>query len=210
MSSKEWLTRRLARLVTDAVVRSPALWRVFHGPFLRRWEQLAAGWDARRRPDHLAPFETALAAVGRAPRRALDIGTGTGSAAFAIAARFPEAEVVGVDFAEAMVEAARAKTPPELAARIRFERADAARLPFEDGAFDLAGLANAIPFFDELARVVAPGGTVVFGFSLGHATPIYVAPERLRAELGRRGFSDFAEFSAGQGTAFLARKRDLP
>jgi hypothetical protein len=29
----------------------------------------------------------------------------------------------------------------------------------------------------------------------------------LRTELERRGFTDFAEISAGEGTAFLARKR---
>ena len=63
-----------------------------------------------------------------------------------------------------------------------------------------------IPFFDELARVVAPGGSVVFAYSGGAGTPIYVPPERLRAELERRGFADFAEFKAGRGTSFLARK----
>ena len=36
--------------------------------------------------------------------------------------------------------------------------------------------------------------------------PIYVTPERLKEELGRRGFAEFAEFAAGQGTALLARK----
>jgi hypothetical protein len=64
-----------------------------------------------------------------------------------------------------------------------------------------------IPFFDELARVTAPGGAVVFSFSGGAATPIYVAPARLREELGSRGFTDFADFAAGQGTALVARKR---
>jgi len=38
-------------------------------------------------------------------------------------------------------------------------------------------------------------------------TPIYVTPERLKEELGRRGFTEFAEFAAGQGTALLARKK---
>ena len=32
-----------------------------------------------------------------------------------------------------------------------------------------------IPFFDELARVVRPGGTLVVAFSLGPQTPIYVS-----------------------------------
>jgi hypothetical protein len=63
-----------------------------------------------------------------------------------------------------------------------------------------------IPFFDELARVVAPGGQLLFAFSGGAETPIYVPPERLRNELGRRGFTEFAEFEAGRGNALLARK----
>jgi hypothetical protein len=63
-----------------------------------------------------------------------------------------------------------------------------------------------IPFFDELARVVAPGGRLVFGFSSGERTPIYVPPERLRSDLSRRGFGEFAEFAASGGISFLARK----
>jgi len=56
--------------------------------------------------------------------------------------------------------------------------------------------------------VVAPGGHALFAFSSGATTPIYVSPERLRRELARRGFTDFAEFGAARGTAFLARKPD--
>ena len=63
-----------------------------------------------------------------------------------------------------------------------------------------------IPFFDELARVTAPGGTVVFSFSVGPDTPIYVPPDVLRRELSKRGFTDFADFAAGTGTALTARK----
>jgi hypothetical protein len=33
-----------------------------------------------------------------------------------------------------------------------------------------------------------------------------VPTQRLRAELGRRGFTEFAEVSAGRGTALLARR----
>jgi hypothetical protein len=54
--------------------------------------------------------------------------------------------------------------------------------------------------------VLAPGGQALFAFSAGPETPIYVPAERLRAELGRRGFTEFAEFAAGNGTALLARK----
>ena len=94
----------------------------------------------------------------------------------------------------------------DLRDRVAFEPADASALPYADGSFQLVAHANMIPFFDELTRVLAPGGQVLFAFSGGDATPIYVAPERLRAELEGRGFTEFADFAAGHGTALLARK----
>ena len=39
---------------------------------------------------------------------------------------------------------------------------DASALPYESAAFDLVTLNNMIPFFDELARVTAPGGYVAY------------------------------------------------
>jgi len=198
--------QRFARLVTDVVVRRPSLWRLFRPITRWQFDRAAPKWDQLRSAGAFGPYEAALAALETPPRRALDLGTGTGRGAFAIATRFPEAEVVGADIAEEMLSEARRLTPPELASRIRFETADGASLPYEDGAFDLVGLGNMIPFFDELERVVAPGGAVVVAFSGGAQTPIYVPPERLRSELGRRGFADFADFSAGNGTALLARK----
>ena len=204
---EQQLGRKFARLATNAVVRRPGLWRAFRGPIRRQFDRLAPRWDAMRMEDAFAPLNEALDAIPAPPRRVLDLGTGTGLAAFVVARRFPEAEVVGVDVAERMIEVARRNTPPELTVRVRFDQGDAARLPFADGAFELVSLANMIPFFDELGRVTAPGGWLVFSFSGGPGTPIWVPPERLRSELEPLGFSDFAEFEAGGGTALLARKR---
>jgi SAM-dependent methyltransferase len=198
--------QRLARITTDVVVRWPRLWGVFRGLTRRQFDAIAPKWNTMRMPDSLAPFEAALAAVDAAPKRALDLGTGTGAGARAVAERFPDAEVVGADLSERMLAEARESLPAELDGRVRFEAADASALPYGDGSFELVTLANMIPFFDELARVVAPGGSIVFAYSGGAGTPIYVPPERLRAELGRRGFTDFAEFQAGRGTSFLARR----
>jgi SAM-dependent methyltransferase len=194
--------QRFARFVTDVVVRRPFLWRVFRRPLRRAFDRLAPVWDEMRLPDSFAPVEAGLAALPEDPRQVLDLGTGTGAVAQLVAERFPEAEVTGVDMSPKMIDVARAK-----GTRVRFEVADAERLPYGDGAFDLVTLGNMIPFFDELARVTAARGHVLFAFSGGDQTPIYVPPERLRAELERRGFADFADFSVGRGTALVARKR---
>ena len=198
--------RRFARLTTNVVVANPRFWRAFRALTRRQFNAAAPRWDAMRSPDAFAALEAGLAALPEAPAHALDLGTGTGKAAFAIAQRFPAADVVGVDLADGMIAEARRLTPPDLAGRVSFEVGDAANLRFADESFDLVSLANMIPFFDELARIVRPGGHVLLSFSGGAATPIYVPFDRLRAELERRGFAEFADFEAGVGTALLARK----
>lgn len=197
---------KLARLATDAVVRRPLLWRVLRSPLRRMFDGLAPTWETRIGPHHLGALLVALEDVAP-PRRALDLGTGTGAAAKAVAERYPEAEVTGVDLSPAMVGEAERGLPAELSGRLRFAVADASELPFEDSAFELVTLMNMIPFFDELARVTAPGGTVVASFSRGAETPIYVPFERLRRELAARGFAEFADFSAEPATALRATRR---
>jgi ubiquinone/menaquinone biosynthesis C-methylase UbiE len=197
--------QRFARLVTDAVVRRPSLWRVFRGPLRNMFDGLAPTWETRIGPHHLWALELALEGVP-APRRVLDLGTGTGVVALALGKRYPEAEVVGIDLSPGMIAEARRKVPPALAERVQLEVGDASALACPDGDFELVVLSNMIPFSDELARVVAPGGTLVLSFSRGAETPIYVASARLRRELGGRGFAEFAEFTAEPATAFRATR----
>jgi demethylmenaquinone methyltransferase / 2-methoxy-6-polyprenyl-1,4-benzoquinol methylase len=101
-----------------------------------------------------------LAGVGPGSR-ALDVATGTGDLAIALARR--GGEVVGSDFSEGMLERARAKS-----AAVRWEQANAMALPYPDGAFDAATVGfGARNFSDlerglrEMVRVVRPGGRVV-------------------------------------------------
>jgi SAM-dependent methyltransferase len=208
----EWLEaagRHFARLATRTVVARPRLWRVFRRPVRAQFARLAPVWDARR--DAVSPpLEAAVARLDATPSRILDLGTGTGVAARFLAKRYPDAQVVGVDLAPAMVEEARRLLPAEVRDRVRFEVGDAAALAFGDGTFDLVVLLNMIPFFDELARVTAPGGAVVLAFSAGPETPIYVPPETLRARLAAVGFTGHEEVGADGGTAFVARKGVIP
>jgi SAM-dependent methyltransferase len=200
--------RRFARIATRAVVARPSLWRLFRGLMRRQFGALAPSWESRIGEEGLVPLAAALDRLTEPPRRALDLGTGTGKAARVVARRFPQAEVVGVDLAPEMVSEATRLLPAELEGRVTFAVADASDLSFPDGAFDLVVLQNAIPFFDEVGRVTAPGGRVVFAFSYGSQTPIWVPPERLRAELAKVGFGDFQELAAGSGIAVLAARRD--
>ena len=116
---------------------------------------MTAGMDQRWRE------RTAeLARVGPG-NRALDVATGTGD--LAIALRERGADVVGVDFAEQMLEIARRKQPA-----IEFRPGNALALDFANDEFDAATVGfGARNFSDldqglrEMARVVRPGGRVV-------------------------------------------------
>ena len=193
------LGQKFARLATNAVMRSPRLWGLFRPLMRKQFDAIAGSWDTMRAADHLASYEVALEAIDPQPVRALDLGTGTGQGAFAIARRFPDAEVVGVDLATAMLAEAERKTPDDLRARVRFVAADASALPFPNDSFGLVAHANMIPFFDELVRVLEPGGQVLFAFSLGAGTPIYVPAERLRAELGTTWIHGLCGVRGGRG-----------
>jgi demethylmenaquinone methyltransferase / 2-methoxy-6-polyprenyl-1,4-benzoquinol methylase len=111
-----------------------------------------------------------LARVGPGSR-VLDVATGTGDLAIELARRVsPGGEVVGSDFAEAMLDRARAKVANGATGdvRPRFEWADAMQLPSPDDCFDAATVGFGARNFDdlgrglaEMVRVVRPGGRVV-------------------------------------------------
>jgi ubiquinone/menaquinone biosynthesis C-methylase UbiE len=196
---------RFARLVTNIVTRAPWLWRLFRRPLAATFDRLAPSWD-RRSVDQLrlGAIRVALNSLDEPPRTVLDLGTGTGSVAREAAGRWPDADVVGVDVSPGMIEEARRLAGP----RERYEVADAARLPFPDGAFELVAMNNMIPFYDELARVTAPGGNVAIAFSRGAETPIFVPLDRVQTALERRNFPHVTIFSDGPGLSLLARKGD--
>jgi SAM-dependent methyltransferase len=195
--------QRLVRLATTVVVRVPGAWRLFRGPLTRTFDRLAPSWEARVSNQGLQAALAAVETLAVAPRRVLDIGTGTGRLARALAGLWPAAQITGADVSVGMIEEAR-----RLDSRVRFDVADAAALPYADGAFDLVALNNMIPFFDEVARVTATSGHVVVAFSMGDRTPIYVPLARVRTELERRGFTHVADFAAGAGASLLAKKQE--
>ncbi len=103
-----------------------------------------------------------------APKRILDVATGTGDFAIEALALSPE-YVIGVDISDGMLEVGRKKLRDRhLDSRIELRQGDSEKLPFEDNFFDAVIVAFGVRNFEnlqlglsEMLRVVKPGGRVV-------------------------------------------------
>lgn len=97
-------------------------------------------------------------------RRVADIACGTGILATRIHNELDTDEVYGVDMSDGMLDQARARC-----GRVRWLKAPAEQLPFDDGTLDAVVSTTAFHFFDqpaalsEFRRVLAPGGLVAVG-----------------------------------------------
>jgi ubiquinone/menaquinone biosynthesis C-methylase UbiE len=94
--------------------------------------------------------------------RALDVGTGAGALAFALAPLVRE--VVGVDVVPELIALGRERAP----ANVQLLEADATALPFETASFDLVATMRTLHHtarpelvLAEIARVARPGATVL-------------------------------------------------
>lgn len=104
------------------------------------------------------------------PRRVLDVATGTGDLAIAMAKRIKGVQVLGVDISEGMLEVARRKVEARgLDERVVLDVCAAEDLsPLADGSVDVATVAFGVRNFGdiesglrEMARTINIGGTVV-------------------------------------------------
>jgi SAM-dependent methyltransferase len=97
--------------------------------------------------------------------RLLDVGCGTGSLSYAMAARWPGHNVVGIDIAPPYIAFARSKAD---LANLHFEVADVVRLPYADASFGGAAAQLVLNFvpdpvaaLHEIQRVTIRGGSVI-------------------------------------------------
>jgi demethylmenaquinone methyltransferase/2-methoxy-6-polyprenyl-1,4-benzoquinol methylase len=102
------------------------------------------------------------------PRHILDVATGTGDLAIALAALKPEM-ITGIDIAENMLDIARKKVAARhLEDIISLKKGDAEHIPFPDDAFDAVTVAFGVRNFEnllnglkEMRRVLKPGAILI-------------------------------------------------
>jgi demethylmenaquinone methyltransferase / 2-methoxy-6-polyprenyl-1,4-benzoquinol methylase len=114
------------------------------------------------------------------PQTVLDVATGTGDLAIAIASVKPQ-KIVGIDISEKMLEVGRQKLRIKgLDQMITLRRADAEKIPFSDNTFEAITVAFGVRNFEnlelglkEMRRVLRPGGVMlILEFSHPHAFPM--------------------------------------
>jgi demethylmenaquinone methyltransferase / 2-methoxy-6-polyprenyl-1,4-benzoquinol methylase len=101
------------------------------------------------------------------PQRVLDVATGTADLAISLKQALPNAEVIGVDFAEPMLRLGRKKVA-KLGFTLPLLQGDGLNLQYPDNSFDALTIAYGIRNFtdrqrglEEFYRVLKPGGRLV-------------------------------------------------
>lgn len=162
------------RKVTRQVAFEPTGWTHERRRKVRElFEGLAGEWHTRIVEGRDAALLDALDRGGVGDGRCLEIGCGIGVTAEKLLARFRI--LVAVDLAAEMLR----RTPPG----IKRVQADAAQLPLRDGWADVVILENMLLFPLQVARVLAPGGRLVWINSLGDRTPIHLPAEDVAAAM---------------------------
>lgn len=97
--------------------------------------------------------------------RWLECGSGAGNNTLLLKDKVPD--LVALDLSKAMLQQASAEAAPRV-------QGDSSALPFPEACFDVILLVNMLLFPDELCRVLAPGGSLVWVNTLGDQTPIHL------------------------------------
>lgn len=165
------------------------------------FDGLAPSWHERMaEPLRTAPLEDAYAR-GDIPRggRCVEVGSGTG-ANTPFLARHHDV-VIAADLSLGMLQLAPAEAGPRV-------RTDTSAAPFADATVDVLVLVNALLFPHEMARVLRPGGTLLWVNTAGDLTPIYLPAEDVHEVLP--GNWDGVASEAGRGTWAVFRRFSSP
>lgn len=159
------------------------------------FDSMAAGWHAHDVPERLVALRDAMTRADLPEGRLIELGAGTGIGTKVIA-DYREISAA-IDLSAGMLQEAPAGLAP-------WVQADASNLPLPVDAADVLVLLNMILFPDEVDRVLAPGGVLVWVNTVGEATPIHLAADAVVEALP--GEWRAVASRAGSGTWCVARR----
>lgn len=133
------------------------------------------------------------------PVTVLDLGCGTGVGAAELKKTFPKAQVIGVDLSMGMLSEAGRQS--RLRRPLKRVNADMGSLPFSRHSADLVFSNLAVPwlndpgpFFEEIRRVLKPGGMFLFSmFGPGSLSQLSEASARCKGDIVTNTFPDLLE-----------------
>jgi hypothetical protein len=160
------------------------------------FDALAPEWHTRTSPERDAVVADALARglpAGTAGSVCVELGSGIGAYTASLVARWPT--VLATEVSLEMIR----RAPRDVGHRVL---ADGSRLPLASRIADAVVLVNCFLFPDEVDRVLAPSGVVVWVNSSGSGTPIYLPPGDVVAALPGRW--EGVESAAGVGVWCVA------
>jgi demethylmenaquinone methyltransferase/2-methoxy-6-polyprenyl-1,4-benzoquinol methylase len=125
--------------------------------------------------------KTAKTVTKSHPNTLLDLATGTGDLAIALAKCNPQTHIIGLDISEKMLDIGKTKIAQrKLENQIELSLGNAATVPFEDNHFDAVTVAFGVRNFEnlgkgisEIQRVLKPAGEVfILEFSMPERWPV--------------------------------------
>ncbi|WP_225831443.1 class I SAM-dependent methyltransferase [Streptomyces sp. NK08204] len=160
------------------------------------FDQLAADWDTTRATGRDDPLRDAVTRGGPMPQGpCLELGSGTGISTPALTAVFPQ--VISVDLSMRMLQQAHGRSSWRV-------RADASRLPLADACVAAIVAIDMLLFPAETARVLAPGGVLLWINQLGSDGPLHLPAATVAAALP--GTWQATESEAGWGSWAALRR----
>jgi SAM-dependent methyltransferase len=135
----------------------------------RAYERLIADM---KRGDSRLDFRVAadaIAATGIATPRLLEVGCGSGYYSEVFATLVPGgADYTGIDYSDAMIARARARYPSTA-----FEVADATRLPYADGAYDIVFNGVSLMHIIDYQAAIQEAARVAARYCVFHSVPVF-------------------------------------
>jgi SAM-dependent methyltransferase len=185
------------RKVTREVAFDPASWTAERRAFVADiFDSEAPNWHTREVPGRYDALHDALERGGvPTDGPALELGSGTGLSTPLLGERFPR--LLAGDLSIEMLRLAPADAAPRV-------QCDSTGLPFADGGLQVVLAINMLLFPDEMARVLASDGCLVWVNTSGAQTPIYLPADDVVAAMGD-GWGGTAS-EAGTGTWCVARR----